>query len=230
MNNNQKRYFAFWIVLFMIFQFIAFVSPGWKAYDKYTESFWIGYLFVNGSFLIQLVCAMSALQEVNLKKLFYRIPLFRISYAGLVVSFIVGGGCMLASPLAGWIAALVSAIVLIINVLAVFKAEAAAELMEEIDDKIDTKTRFIKTLTAEASSLAQTAQTPEAKAACKKVFEALRYSDPMGSHALQDLEQQIALAFSVFSNAVTAGENPTGATEDLLTLIAERNEKCKILK
>ena len=80
MNKNQKYYIGFWVILFLVFQAIAFIAPGWSNIEKYTSSFWIGYAFITISFVGQLICTLNALKEDNLTKLFYKIPLIRISY------------------------------------------------------------------------------------------------------------------------------------------------------
>ena len=225
MNKNQKRYIGFWAILFVLFQLIAFISPGWINIEKYTSSFWIGYAFITLSFAGQLICTMTALKEENLTKLFYKIPLIRISYTGLIVSFVFGGACMLLSLLPYWIGALVAVIVLAATALALVKASTAADIVAEIDDKISKQTFFIRNLAMEAENLMIRAKTPEAKAACKKVYEALRYSDPMSNDALAEIEGKVEAQFSAFSDSVSAD-----AAEELLLLISERNRKCKLLK
>ena len=225
MNKNQKRYIGFWAILFVLFQLIAFISPGWINVEKYTSSFWIGYVFITASFIGQLICALSALKEENLTKLFYKIPLIRISYIGLIVSFAFGGACMLLSLLPYWIGALVAVIVLAATALSVVKASAAADIVAEIDEKIIHETFFIRNLTAEADGLISRAKTTEDKMLCKKVHEALRYSDPMSSDALDEIEGKIEAQFAVFSGSVSSD-----AAEELLLLIDERNRKCKFLK
>lgn len=225
MNKNQKRYIGFWAILFVLFQLIAFISPGWINIEKYTSSFWIGYVFITISFAGQLICTMTALKEENLTKLFYKIPLIRISYTGLIVSFVFGGACMLLSLLPYWIGALVAVIVLAVTALGLVKASAAADIVAEIDGKISKQTFFIRNLAMEAENLMIRAKTPEAKAACKKVYEALRYSDPMSNDALTEIEGKIEAQFAMFSNAVSSE-----AAEELLLLIGERNSKCKLLK
>lgn len=225
MNKNQKHYVGLWAILFVLFQLIAFISPGWINIEKYTSSFWIGYAFITLSFVGQLICTMTALKEENLTKLFYKIPLIRISYIGLIVSFVAGGACMLLSLLPYWIGALVAVIVVAITALALVKASAAADIVAEIDDKISKQTFFIRNLTMEAENLMARAKTPEAKTACKKIYEALRYSDPMSSDALAEIEGKIEAQFAAFSNSVSPE-----AAEELLLLIGERNRKCKLLK
>lgn len=225
MNKNQKHYFGIWAVLLVLFNVIAFISPGWITYEKYTASFWIGYAFISISFGGQLICALSALKEQNLTKLFYKIPLIKVSYTGLIVSFVVGGACMLISPLPYWIGMLVVAIVLAATAMPIIKAKSASDMVADVDEKISQKTFFIKNLMVDAECLMSRAKTPEDKAVCKKVYEALRYSDPMSSDALTEIEKKIQVQFDAFSENIS-----DDAAEELLLLIGERNSKCKMMK
>lgn len=228
MKKLFKFYFILWLVLLALFNVIAFVSVGWIGYEKYTPSFWIGYGFIMASFFGQLGCAWAAFRAENLQKLFYNIPLFRVSYAGLIASFVVGGLCMLISPLPYWVGILTCAITLALMILAVNKAALAAQLVAEVDEKVKTNTYFIRSLTADAEGLMAKA-SPENKAACKKVYEALRYSDPMSHEALADIEGEISLRFAALE-AAGADAEFSAVADELCALIADRNRKCKVLK
>ena len=76
------------------------------------------------------------------------------------------------------------------------------------------------------------AKDEEAKAQTKKVYEAIRYSDPMSNDALSGVEQQISAKFAELSAAVDEGNSQLIAecAEKLLQLVTERNNKCKVLK
>lgn len=232
MKKGFKLYTIAWAVLLALFNVIAFVSVGWTAYEKYTASFWIGYVFITLSFLGQLGCARFALKESNLRKLFYKVSLITASYTGLILSFVFGGACMLISPLPYWAGAIVCSILLALNVIAVVKATAAVELVSAVDEKIKVQSFFIKSLTVDAEGLLAKAQSPEVKAECKKVFEALRYSDPMSNELLTDIESKITFKIGEFSAAV-CGDDAGKANEiadELVILIRDRNKKCKLLK
>lgn len=225
MKKRFGIYAAAWTVLLALFNVIAFVSPGWIWFEKYDAAFWIGYAFITVTFLGQLVCAWVALKEENSTKLFYKVSLITTSYAGLIVTFVIGGLCMLISPLPYWIGILVCSIVLAANILAIIKAVAAIDEVQKIDDAIKVQTNFIKNLTVDAETLVSKAKTENAKAACRKVYEAVRYSDPMSNEALSEIEESIQLRFAEFSASPTAE-----MAEELLVLVAERNKKCKLLK
>lgn len=231
MKKTFKSYLIIWAILLVLFNVIAFVSPGWIAYDKYSGSFWVGYAFIMVSFIGQLVCAMKAFRAENLQKLFYSVPLITISYTGLIVSFVVGGLCMLLSPLPYWIAAVAGVIVLVITAIAVIKADTAAELVAEVDEKIKAKTIFIKSLTVDAESLLAKAQDEETKAVCRKVYEAVRYSDPVSNEALGGVESEITLKMAALTQAVANNDAAAKAlATELLVLVEDRNKRCKLLK
>ena len=232
MKKRFALYAAVWAVLLVLFNVIAFVAPGWQGQEKFTASFWIGYVLIMIMLLGQLVCAYFALKEENNQKLFYKLPLITISYAGLICSFVFGGLCMLISPLPYWVGVIVCAIVLAATALAVIKAAAAGEEVQKIDEKIKIQTFFIKALTVDADSLLARAQSDAVKAECRKVYEAVRYSDPMSHEALASTEGQITVAFAKLTAAVGAddAEAAKAAAEEVIILVGDRNKKCKLLK
>lgn len=232
MKKRFHLYIVVWAVLLALFNVIAFVSVGWAGQEKYTSSFWIGYVFITVMFIGQLICSYMAFKADSAKKLFYNISLIRTSYIGLIVSFIVGGLCMLISPLPYWVGVIVCAIVLVANVLSVIKAAAAIDEIERVDTKVKTQTFFIKSLTVDADTLMASAKSEAVKAECRKVYEAIRYSDPMSNDALSSVESQITGKFAALSDVVQAND-PAAVAElanEVVVLVGDRNKKCKLLK
>ena len=76
------------------------------------------------------------------------------------------------------------------------------------------------------------AKSDELRAEAKKVFEAIRYSDPMSNVALSELNTQIERQFNTFAEAVNADdvELAKETSDALVELIETRNHKCKALK
>lgn len=232
MKKAFKSYFAIWAILLVLFNIIAFVSVGWAYQEKYTPSFWVGYIFISLAFIGQLACARITFNAKNLQKLFYNIPLISLSWTGLIISFVVGGLCMLISPLPYWVGVIACAIVLAVVAIAVIKASVAADAVSAIDDKIKMQTFYIKSLTVDAEGLIARAQTEEVKAECKKVYEAVRYSDPMSHDMLAATESQITIKFSELANAVNSNdiESVKAFAREVVILIDDRNKKCRLLK
>jgi len=232
MKQTMKFYIGIWAVLLLLFNLIAFLSVGWAGQEKYTAPFWTGYVFITLASVGQLFCVYQALKAEKLRKLFYNIPLIRISRTGLILSFIVGGACMLTPILPYWVAILGCAAVLAFTVIALLKASAAAELVEKIDEKTKSDTFFMRRLTADAEALVAKARTEVLKAQCKKVYEALRYSDPRDCDPLASLESKIMKKFGAFAEAVEDSDelSAVDAAQELLELLTERNGKAKLLK
>ena len=232
MNKKFKTYALIWAILLAIFNVICFVTPNEAAgMSKFGGAFWVGYIFITIAFIGQLVCAYIALKTDSKTKLFYNIPIIRVSYTGLVLTIVFGALCMAIPELPNWVGIIVCLLILAFTAIAVIKAKAASDIVENIDTKVKAQTLFIKALTADAESLLSRAATPEAKDACKKVCEAVRYSDPMSNDALAGIESQITQKFNELSNAVAGGtENIGTLTDELVVLIGDRNKKCKLLK
>lgn len=232
MRKTFKYYSIIWAVLFILFQVIAFVPIGWPGLEKYTASFWIGYAFILLSFAGQLACAYFAFKESNIKKTFYNMSLVATSYTGLILSFVFGGLCMLISPLPYWIGILLCSILLAFNVIAVLKAAAAIDLVSAVDGKVKARTSFIKSLTADTEGLVSRAKSETVKAECKKIYEAVRYSDPMSDEALSAIEDEIAAKFEKLTGAVAEdnAELAAKAADELAVMLANRNSKCRLLK
>jgi hypothetical protein len=231
MKKGFKSYAIAWAILLVLFNIICFTTPNEiDGMTKFGGAFWAGYVFITLAFIGQLICAYFALKAENLTKLFYNLPLITISYTGLILTIIFGSLCMAIPDLPNWIGIIICAIVLAFTAIAVVKAKAVGDIVAATDEKIKDQTEFIRGLTAEAQSLIAYAKTDDAKAACKKVYEALRYSDPRSSNALADTESEISQEFSKFADAVKNGEDFNPLAEKLVLLIGDRNTKCKVMK
>lgn len=227
MTKIMKSYAGVWAICFALFSAIAFLTP----IDR-SGGFWVGYIFTTIAFLGQLGCTYKAFKAENLKKCFYNVPLITISYTGLIVMLIVGSACMVIPGIPNWLGVIVCLVVLGVTGIAVISADAASSIVDHLDRDVEEKASFIRTLALDAENLVNRASAPMLKSQCKKVFEAVRYSDPMSSKELSDVERRIQEEFNILTDAVSADDLDCteSAAKELLTLIAERNSKCKALK
>ena len=233
MKKSIGVYSVIWAICLAVCNVITFVTPNEiGGVSKFTASFWVGYIFITVAFIGQLVCAFFALKAENIKKMFYRIPMISISYTGLILMLIAGGIFMAIPTLPEWIGIIVCVIILAFNAIAVIKATAAAEVVGGIDEKVKTQTFFVKSLAADAQSLMASAKSDELRTEAKKVYEAIRYSDPMANDALAELDIQIKRQFNAFSDAVKAEDDELAkeTADALAEIIERRNQECKLLK
>ena len=71
-----------------------------------------------------------------------------------------------------------------------------------------------------------------AREKCKKVWEVLRYSDPVSCDALSDIEGKMTVKINELEKAVVKEENKkiTTIANEIIFLANERNKKCRELK
>ncbi len=234
MKKNFKFYALMWAVLLAVWCAVVFlvrpIIPGYVI--NYDARFWIAFVFIVLAFIGNLVCAYLAFKAENLKKMFLNLPLIMVSWSALIAMLVVSSALMLIPNCPAWITAVVCIIILAFNAIAVIKAAWASEAVEKIDEKVTAQTAFIKNLIVDTESILSHAKSDIVKAECKKVYEAVRYSDPMSNDALSVIEAKITVKVDEFSSAVGAddAEKSKEIAEEIVILVADRNKKCKVLK
>lgn len=227
MKKNFKFYAVSWALLFAIFNVLAF-AVGFKN----NASFWTAYITSAIAMLLQLVCAKISFKPEKLDRLFLNIPVISITFTGMVASMIIGAVCMVIPSVPVVAIIVIEYLILAFTGISVLKANAAAEIVNEVGEKVKEKTQFIKLTTVDAQNLMNSAKSESVKSACKKVYEALRYSDPMSNETLAHEEAEIADKMAELSSAV-ASDNADSAesiSNEITVLVKARNNKCKALK
>ncbi|MCR4594888.1 MAG: hypothetical protein K5761_07510 [Clostridiales bacterium] len=227
MKNGSKIFAIVWAIVFASFNLIFFLIP-----HKYSFSTWISYAFIVVAFLGELGCGTYLFKQNKAGGIFLRVSTLHITYIGTVAMLIVGTiFSRLPDPFA-YIGGIVCFLILAFTAVAVIKASVAADIVENIDQKVREKTLFVKSLTVDADSVMARSKSDAVKAEAKRVYEAVRYSDPMSSDALAGVESQITLKFDSFAQSVDDDdyELAKANADELIILINDRNKKCKILK
>lgn len=132
------------------------------------------------------------------------IPVIKITFTGMIISMVIGVVCMVIPSVSVVAIIVIEYLILAFMGISVLKANATAEIVNDVGEKVKEKTQFIKLATVDAQNLMNSAKSESVKSACKKVYEALRYSDPMSSEALAREEAEIADKMAELSSAVTS--------------------------
>ena len=178
------------------------------------------------------VVLVLVLDVSSKEKMFLRVSQFKTTYLLGVASIVLSAGYLFvdAVPTVAFYA--LFAIVCVVAVISIIKAKTAVSLVEGIDEKVEGKIALLKTLIADAECVMEIAKTAELKAEAKRVYEALRYSDPVSSEALADVETRIQSELTSFAEAVATEDVALtqSVAGELLDLIDNRNKKCKAMK
>lgn len=233
MRKNFKYYVFCWFILVLLFHIIVLLIPNEVVrMNKFNGTFWVSYGWILLAFIGQLLCAYLTFKEENKQKIFYNLPLITISYFATLISVVLGAIFMVIPSLPSYLGAIACVLVLGLNTISVIKAKAAADMVGFIENKVQNSTHFIKSLTIDMENLKEQAMSDPIKAEVKKVYEAVRYSDPISNDALADLESQIVEKYDALTQAVAQGNlgMVQAVAGEMIILINNRNKKCKLLK
>ena len=221
MKKNVMAYTALGIV-FALFNVLAFVIPTEK-----TATFWIAYAFSVVAFGLQIGIWKFAFKGADtLKSKFLGIPLISVGARYLVVQVIVFAVFMAFPLLPTWIPIVICSVILGISSICLIGTETGREEINRVAVKVEKKVFYIKALQVDIELLAETENDPDIKAELLKLADKIRFSDPMSSDALSEIEAEILEKVSELKTA----ENKLAIISTASALVAERNKKAKILK
>lgn len=230
MRETKKYYVAAWVTVVLVFHLIMFLLP--RAELKMQNgTFWVIYFAILASLIGQAVCSMMYAKKEKKEERFLYIPVVLISYIALLMCLLLALEAVLISFLPTWFTVIVAVLVLAFYALSVIRTMAAAEMVMTVGQKVEQQTDFIRSLTARARAMEQNA--PEAyRQQVKRVYEALRYSDPSSTEKLAGIEEEIDTVYRRFAEAVKAADEAAirNEADALCALIKERNELCKRYK
>ena len=231
MKNYRKYYAIIWAILFAVYNAVVFLVFPNDAFglNKFGGAFWASYVAIIIAFIGNLICSLRFFESGNKEQTFLSMPLLTIAWSALAVTMLVGTLAMLIVDLPNWIAALICLVILALYAIALVKAAAAKEAVAEAGNRMKENTASFRLLIAEAESAMNSAADGEIKAEAKKIYESLKYSDPMSNPALSWIEAQIEAKLSEFSRE-TETEKAKALSSELQKLIAERAVKCRLLK
>ncbi len=214
--------YAVLVIAFALFNVIAFFIPTEK-----TATFWIAYAFSAIAFLLQIVIWKLAFKGTDtIKSKFLGIPLLSVGFRYLAIQVIAFAVFMIFPTLPTWIPVVVCSVILGGSAICLIGTETGREEINRVEEKVKSKVFYIKSLQVDVEMLAETESDPTTKAELTKLAEKIRFSDPMSSDALTEVEETIANKIVELKTA----ENKLAVIDAMSTLIVERNQKAKILK
>lgn len=225
---KKSNWFAISLVVLAVFNLIAFTAP----FNK-TSTFWIGYIFGTIAVLPHLLVSQKTLNAgKELKSHFYGWPLMIVASIYMTVQIILSLLFMLASSIDAWISLIISALCLAICMIGMISGEGAKEIIEKTDVKVNEKVFFIKSLESDIHLLSASCNDAATKKNIVALEDAIRFSDPMSSDMLSDIECEIAESCKTIKTLVRDGQFSLANREccRAMNLLATRNEKCRLLK
>ena len=212
-------------VLLVLYILIAFLIP-----FVHTATFWVSFVFTLIAFgVVAASIYIAFVKNPDAKSRFYGFPIAKIGVIYGAVQLAAGLVLMaLAAIVPAWIAVLVYAVALGAAVIGLVSAEAVVSEIHVQDAKLKNNVALMRSLQSKVNQIAAQSEDKGIKA----LAEEFRYSDPVSSDALAEIERDLAAAVDELQAAVVDGD---GDAADKLcrkaaATLAERNRLCKLNK
>ena len=229
MKKDTIRWIVGLGVLLVLYILVAFLIP-----FVHTATFWVSFVFTLIAFTVVAASMYIAFaKNPDARSKFYGFPIAKIGaiygLGQLITSLIF---MALSQWVPVWAAILVYAIALGAAVIGLISAEAVVEQIQVQDVKLKKDVALMRSLQSKLNQMAAQCDNPDAAAAVRKFAEELRYSDPVSSDALAEIERDLSAAVDELQAAVVDGDRE--ATRQLYrkasAILAERNRLCKLNK
>ena len=222
MKKNSTKGYVILGILFVLISIIAFAVPTVK-----TATFWITYVFTAAAFAAQIVIWKTALGKgETLKSKFLGFPVVHIGIVYAIIQTVAFAVFLLVPTLPVWSAIVVCSVIAGISAVCMISADAGRDEIERVEAKVQKKVFYIRELQVDIELLADNETNADVKTALTQLAEKIRFSDPMSSEQLADLENKISAKVLELKTA----PNKVEIITELNSLLDERNKKCKILK
>ena len=216
MKKDSSKGYIILGILFVLISIIAFAVPSAK-----TTAFWVSYGFTVLAFAAQITIWKAAFKRSgSLKSKFLGFPVVHIGIVYLVVQIIA----FAIFPV--WSAGVACSVIASTSAVCMIVSNAGRSEIERGSAKVQKKTFYIKKLQTEVETLTEAETDTATKSALAQLKEKIRYSDPMSTEQIADIEDQITAKIGELKSAT----NKAKIIAELNLLLDERNRKIKILK
>lgn len=222
MKKDSTKGYVILGILFVLISIIAFAVPTMK-----TVTFWIAYVFTTAAFAAQIVVWKTALGKgETLKSKFLGFPVVHIGIVYLIIQTFAFAVFLFAPTLPVWCAIVLCSVIAGISAICMISVEVGRNEIDRVEVKVQKKVFYIRELQADIELLADTETDADVKSALIQLAEKIRFSDPMSNEQLADLENKISIKVMELKTATNKVEIIT----EIISLLNERNKKCRILK
>ncbi|MBE6900896.1 MAG: hypothetical protein E7478_00320 [Ruminococcaceae bacterium] len=200
---------------------------------------WIGYAFEMVALVMQLVFMKLAFKDgtIELKSKVYGYPIFRVGYIYLGIQTAVSVICLVVGAFLDdgegwWIVMVVEIIILSAAAIGLIGSVEARQMVEEAEVRVMVDTSFIDGLKIDMTSLKDMCAGKACGSTVEKLYETVRYSDPVSVPELKAVEESIRNAVMQLRTSAMEGNDDSVIQQcaNITMLMNDRNMRVKSLK
>ena len=230
MNKKGKTLIAVYGIILVIWSVLFWVIPFPKSAASVTA-----YIFSVVALVFGFgVTGYAFSKGDDIKSKVYGFPIFRLGviYTAVQIIFtliIAAIGFFAAVP--AWIVWVVSIVFAGLAAIGVIAADSTRDIITEQEKSSEAQTKAIKYFRLDMGGIADRCTDAELKKSIEKFADELKYSDPVSSDELEEIEKNISDGIDKLSALVNEDTEAAKKQVDELTrLLSDRNRRCKALK
>lgn len=230
MNKKFTSAAVVYGIIFVIWTVIFFAVP----FPKIAASV-IAYIFSVISIAASFGISYIAFKDTaELKSKVYGFPIFKIGavYCGLQIIFtliIAIIGIFVKVPV--WITFVFSVVIMGLAAIGVISADNARDIVEAQDEEVKMATRTVKYFRLDIAAIVDLCKDAQLKKQLEKLSEQFKYSDPVSSESLEEIEERITFEIDELRHIVNSDvQKAAEKAAEISSLLADRNRRCKAEK
>ena len=222
MSRNKKLGYVILLIALVIVSVVVFALPTAK-----TTSFWVTFVFTCIAFAAQvLIWNIGFKDNAPLKSKFLGISVIRVGYIYLVFQLIALAVLIVCPALPVWTTIIINVLIIGISAICMIMAEVGSNIVSNVEEKVQSKVSYIRVIQTDIEIIAERESDSAIKQKILKLAEKVRYSDPISSDELSELEKNISDKVKELNHAT----DKSAIVDEIDLLLLERNKKCKIFK
>ena len=228
-KTNEIRWWIGLGAVAVVYNVIAFALPFPK-----TAVFFLSWIFTMAALAAQIYVIRTAFfKGEGVRSKLYGFPIARVGVIYLAVQAVLGLIFMALGTVAPiWLPLVLYVILMGAALIGLITTEGAREEVERQDKKLIKDVSRMRKFQAHTKMLAREGQIPEAKEPLRELAEAFRYSDPVSSEVLREIEDTLADDLAHLQDAVALLEKEKALELCRKTRrdLEERNQLCRLGK
>ncbi len=231
MKKNMTRWWVILGAVLVVYNVIVFAVPFPK-----NAVFFVSWLFTLAAIGMQVYVVRTAFYRgEGVKSKFYGWPIARFGVMYLAVQLALGLvfmalGFTLAVPV--WLPLVLYVALLSVSAVGLIASDAMRDEIVRQDTALKRDVTCMRTLQSKAASMIQLAHDEQTRKLLEKFAEELRFSDPVSSASLRDIEADLTACVDELHQALTDGDEASIPLLErkAVSVLMERNRLCRLNK
>ncbi len=216
-------------IVLIVYNILYFVIP--FDHTKSTGSYWITYGITIFLILFVGIVVYIGIGDKKEKSHIFGVPILYLGYYTLVTQIIADIIIMCVGNfirIPSWITIVVETLLLACFFISLIKKTAYKDTIKKVDAK-EYKETYIRDLRVELETVCNMVEEPSLKKILDKLYETAKYTDPVSSRAVIDIEDQISIEVEKLKKTINLGdyENAKIIANEIDSLLKERKLRAR---